>query len=697
MESTPFNRQLLTLFADELAERCAEAEELLLELEAGPEEKRRPEVILGLFRLCHSMKGAASFVGVRPIEVSCHWLEDIFEAAREGTAFPQAFFGRALKILDAVAETGRMILRGEDYSGGPLSVFVDSSGQVDFPDKDEGGKDIPVPPLRTTETDGSVRVPSGKLDNLLYRSEEFLITRMRLRARTEEVAEMREAMRQFRIRNEPGVSVIKLDDVERFEGRIRRLAANLDDDLRLLEDAANMLEVEVRGARMQPFSAVCSGLHRVVRDLGLALGKQARLIVEGEDTQVDRSILGGLHDAVRHLVRNAMDHGIELPDLRRASGKAPTGTIRISASVQGDRIKVTVGDDGAGMDVAKLRARAEELGLKIGDEDRDAYLTVFNPGFSTAGEVTEVSGRGIGLDIVKDAVEKLRGFIDVTSQPGQGTTFTLALPLSLTSTRALLVTAGKKKFAIEAAGIRRIVDFNPKMVEVRSTRSFYVEDGNRMPFLDLTQWMRLLGREKGDGFGIILGTAENETFLRVESIIGDQEILVRPLGPRLAGMRSYDGGTILPDGEIVLAINIASLLEAAVDPSQSPRKKVRRRRKRILVADDSSSTRAVQKILLEEDGYEVVLAGDGTEAWDLLRNHGADAVVADIDMPGLDGFALTEHIRKSERFRRLPVILVSSRANEADIGRGRRAGADAYLTKSTFEHRILVEELKKLL
>lgn len=702
MLANPFNRQLLNLFADELTDRCSEAEVLILELEASPEDARRSEIILNLFRLCHSMKGAASFVGVKPIEIVCHWLEDNFEAARSGGQLPTQFIENALEIIDAVSQTAQIILRGDDFHKGPISRFLKTTPngeEFKSPEIEQTNTElhngVPMPPIRTSDVDGSVRIPFNKLDELLYRSEELIITKLRLRDRTREIAELLEAGRQYRINNEPGVSVVQVDDLNRFDRMVRTIASNLEHDLKYLETATDMLESEVRNVVMQPFSVVCGGLFRVVRDLGLGLEKKTKLVVIGEDTQIDRSILGGLHDALRHLVRNAMDHGIESPAARRALGKPSTGCITISAKVSGDRLKVTVKDDGAGLDPDRLRQRASELGLSIGEDERDAHLSVFNPGFSTARTITQVSGRGLGLDIVKSAVERMRGFIDVTSVKNEGTTFTLALPLSLTSTRAIIVTAGNKKFAIDAAAIRRIVDHDPTKVLHRGERSFYAYDHGNIPYLDLTRWMKVIRRTEGKGFGIIMGTSEHETMICVENILSDHEILLRPLGHRLSGLRHYDGATILPSGEVVLVLNIASLLETASAQSRVQIDHPRYHRKRILVADDSSSTRAVQKVLLEEDGYEVMLAADGSEAWDILGTHRIDAVVADVDMPNMDGFALTRCIRTSPRHRNLPVILVSARSRDSDIEEGLNAGANTYLTKSTFEHKKLLSELRK--
>lgn len=727
MTDDTVNRQLMSLFADEVQERAREIERTLLALEDAADPAARSELLTALLRITHSLKGAAGLVEVRSVETVCHSMEELFAEARQtGRDLPRPTLNVLLRATDAILETGRMLGRGESLPPDHLRSVINNVTETIATAESIASTtaEMPAPahllPAPDTHGDWSVSVPAEKLDSLLYRSAELLTLRPRGAMRSAQARALHKLSAQLRMSQmspgprtgyaanlavltsplEPGLA----DWIVELESGLRNLADDLADDGRLLERAAAMLDDEVRRIRMQPFAHACQGLERLVRDMAGNQQKLADLSVEGADIEIDRSIVGGLRDALRHLVRNAMDHGIETPGERRSKGKRVTGKIIIAASLRGDRLRIRVEDDGRGLNLAWLREHAP-AGDVAGPEDEDSLLRqIFLPGVSSAPVVTEVSGRGMGLDIVKSAVERLRGTVEVEHEPGYGTTFILTLPLTLTTIRGLLVLAREQIFVLDTAAVRRVTKVSADDIRFASGRAFVSLDGRTVPALDLAAWLRLRParsrRNQSKAPVVILGRAGKETALFVDGVVGEQELLIRGLGRRLAGIRTYSGGAILPDGGVALVLNSAAISDSAVsrteptilDQEEHPRAKVK-----LLVVDDSLTVRTLEKVLLEAAGYEVVTAADGLEAWEVLQARGADAVIADVDMPGMDGFTLTEQIRASRDHAKLPIILVTAREAPHERARGIQLGADAYLLKSAFDQRELLGALGQVL
>jgi two-component system chemotaxis sensor kinase CheA len=404
-------------------------------------------------------------------------------------------------------------------------------------------------------------------------------------------------------------------------------------------------------------------------------------------------------------VRNAVSHGVEDPAARRAAGKPERGLVTVSAEVYGDFVSVAVSDDGAGVRVGEERERARRMGLAAEDDDREALRLIFTPGFSTSRSVTEVSGRGIGLDVVSSAIEGLHGRVDVASRPGAGTRFTLTLPLTLGLVRALLVSAGGAVVAmpsasvlalrrarvdeLRSAGGRDVLPFGGELVQTASLASTLGTPDEAPTSPDAKLLM------------VVVAAAGRVVAFTVRELLAEREVVVRPFGPRIRRLRHFSGATVLPDGRVALVLNAADAVRTALaSPGQGlagTREAQARARRRLLVADDSVTTRSLVKSILEAAGFEVVAAADGAEAWDLLRERGADLVVSDVQMPRMDGFELTEAIRASSQFRRLPVVLVTSLDSESDRLRGVEAGADAYIVKSAFDQARLLEVIGQLI
>jgi len=590
---------------------------------------------------------------------------------------------------------------------------------------------------------GFVRVPAEKLDALLTYSGELLVARRRVESRTSELDAIREFLGRWkteRRRCDRALRTLKLaenggrcgvpsmagtgdgkllprpaavvlgqidDNLRRLEKDLERFAMVLTSDGRQLDQVADLLDDAVRRLRMLPFAEACQGLDRLVRDLARASGKEVVLLVEGGQVELDRSILEGLRDPLYHLVRNAVDHGIETPDQRQAAGKLAQGRITLAAALRGTQVEVVVADDGRGLDLEAVRQQVRQQGLGEPPDERDLASCIFLPGFSTASLITSVSGRGVGLDVVKSQVELLHGTIDLSFTAGQGTRFALAVPLTLTTLRALLVEAGEQTFAWASTNVQRLVRIGPDDIRMVGGREMLVNGKSLLPMASLAETLGLPATTAagagGKRPGLIVAAAERRMVFVVDELIAEQEIVVKGLGDRIRRVRNFSGATILPSGRIALVLNAAALIRAAMSqsvgptPAPVPAMTGSLARKRLLVVDDSVTTRSLEKSILEAAGYEVVTAADGEAGWKLLQERDVDLVITDIEMPRMDGFELTEAIRRSKRSHELPVILISARSSDRDKARGIEVGADAYIVKSTFDQKELLEALGQLL
>jgi len=504
------------------------------------------------------------------------------------------------------------------------------------------------------------------------------------------------------------------DRLGRLGHDLERLTAVLDQDgrrLAYLDQVARQLDAEVRRVRMLPFAEACQGLERAVRDLAQAGGKQVELVVEGGRVELDRSVLEGLKDPLNHLVRNAVDHGIEPPERRRAAGKLPAGRVTVAAELRGSQVEVVVADDGAGLDLDAVRAVARQRGLADLPDGRDLAHLIFLPGFSTAPIITDVSGRGVGLDVVKQRVEQLHGTIELSSETGRGTRFTLAVPLTLTTIRAVLVVAGGQAFAFPTTNVRKLILVDLDDVRRAGGREVLVTEGEGAPLLvaALAEALglavpKLVGAPApGRRPALVVAAGERRMAFVVDELMTEQEVMVKGLGARIRRVRNVSGGTILPSGRVALVLNVAQLVRSALGRAPGATlapaapAAVPAAAKRLLVVDDSITTRTLEKSLLEAAGYQVATAVDGADAWRLLQEQGADLVLSDVEMPGMDGLELTEAIRASPRFADLPVVLLTARASAHDKARGVAVGADAYLVKDEFDQKAMLETVAQLL
>ena len=746
MDAEELGRRLRATFTLEIDEQVQTLNRDLLALEKATDGPEMAELVRSIFRAVHSLKGAARSAGVATVEEVCHRVEEILSRARDGhVAVDAGLLSVLFSTADLLGDAAERLREGSEPAAATLEGFFDRLDAFEpgsVPAAVEGGTwetgpavasdasppaapfPEPASPRETAVVSDAaadrpratpaVRVAAEKLDALLATSGELLVARHRVSSRPGEVGALRELVRGTRAEcaelqrgRAASTSPERIGTLlQRLDRELERLARSLRADDRRIEQLSASLDADVRRVRMLPFSDACQGFDRMTRDLARASGKEVELVVDDGGVELDRAIIERLRDPLRHLVRNAIDHGIEAPEIRRGKGKPPEGRVTVRAALRGARVEVVVGDDGQGLDLDALREQARRRHLPEPPDARGLAQLVFLPGLSTASMITDVSGRGVGLDVVKSQVESLHGSVEIAAGPRHGTSFTLTVPLTLSVLRALLFRAGGHIFALPSHQVSKLVRIGSDALRSVQGRDVLFLEGAPMAVVPLAA---ALGLESApplpDGRLVVLVVAagsERVGFI-VEELLAEQDVMVKNLGRRIGRLRRVSGATILPHGGVALVLSGGHLARAALSAPASVARPVAHagasssRRRRLLVVDDSITTRSLEKSILEAAGYEVTAVADGEAAWELLRRQAVDLVVSDVDMPRLDGVELTARLRSSEGFRDLPVILLTARESEADRARGAAAGANAYLVKSAFDQRSLLETIAQLL
>lgn len=701
-------RKLLSAYVDELEVHVAALNEGLLAFERGGAPAGNDELLHALFRTIHTIKGSSRAAGATLVEQTSHRFENVLARLREHRLAPSpALFELLFAVTDAIAESGERLRRGEPDSGGALDALSVRLETVtgDTETAGQARADVSLAPTNTAAAPATLRIDPERIDAIIAQTSELIATQGRLRERADELADLQRGLASA-LRGR--ATTTGTDERPQREARLlasleRVLASFREDQRRLALDIATV-DASARGLRMVAFGEIVPGLERLVRDVSAAANKRVELVVEGLDVQVDRAVLGGLRPALLHLVRNAIDHGLEPGDARAAAGKGEVGRVRIGARHRGAEIVVTVEDDGAGVDLDSVRAQLARRGLAVPARDDEVLRSIFGAGFSTARLITDLSGRGVGLDVVKRNIEAMRGTIDLLSRAGRGTTFSLVVPLTLTSLRGLLVRCRKQLFVVPGTAVLRLMRVGKSEVGLVGGVATALFDGAPVAVVSLAEVLGL-GEPRDlstDKVPAIVVVAEgSRVALLVDEVLEERDLLVQSVGRRLAGAAAVSGATVLADGRLALSLNMSEVVQRSrvgLRTSTGARERETTNRKRdILLADDSLTTRTLERSILEAAGYEVRAAGDGEEAFRLLTEHGADLVVSDVEMPLLDGFSLTARIRATPRFRELPVILLTALGSDADKARGLEVGADAYLVKSAFDQENLLETIRQLL
>jgi two-component system chemotaxis sensor kinase CheA len=583
----------------------------------------------------------------------------------------------------------------------------------------------------------TIRVATGKLDALMTQAGELLVAGLKIDQRLNDVNDIGRTIEDWNrewlkvraansnVLHDSEIEALRplLKLLDMSQDRLRQLSAQIGDlrrgfarDALHLSRVTNDLGEGVMKVRMLPVSTVFDAFPRMVRDLARDNGKEIELKMEGGETELDRKVLEEIKDPLMHLLRNAVDHGIEKPDERLKAGKPRVGTITLRAFQKGNNIVIEVADDGGGIHRNKVKQAALKTGLIGGDEidtlsDDEALRLIFAPGLSTRSIITDISGRGVGMDVVRKNVEALQGQVDVDSTVSVGTTMTLTLPLTLATTQELLIQIGEQTFGIPIAAVERIIRITPKDIATVEGRQAMVVDHEPVSLVKLATVLEMPIAVPASNPDeklpvVILGAAKRRIAFLVDAVVGQQETVVKSLGKQLSRVRNVAGATILGTGQVIMTLNPSDLMKSArgMEGKAMSARPVKAHNSKdikhptVLIVDDSLSTRTLEKNILETAGYKVQVATDGLEAMSVLNaNGGVDLIVSDVLMPRMGGFELTQAVKADAKLRKIPVVLVTSLDSRADKERGIEVGADAYLVKSNFDQANLLQTIEQLI
>ena len=699
-------------------------------------------------RASHSLKGAARIVGLNVGVEVAHAMEDCFVGAQRGSiVLGPAQIDVLLQgadLLKRIAQTPESSI--PEWAGEKrmeVDVFLGAlrdavAGARDTGSQSSGARgrppELPVetPQLTNVEegdgVDRVLRVTAEQLNRLLGLAGESLVESRWFKPFAESL------LRLKRLHNSAAASIDTFREAlsdqvlsERGESALADVEQRIDECHQLLaqqlvemdmfdsrsSNLAHRLYDSALSCRMRPFADGVRALPRMVRDVGRTLGKQVILEIVGETTQVDRDILEKLDAPLGHLLRNAVDHGIESPEERVAAGKPAEGTVRLEARHSAGLLLITVTDDGRGVDLAKLREAIvlrkltnTETAQKLSEAELLEFL--FLPAFTMTDTVTEISGRGVGLDVVQNMIKQVRGTIRVSSEVGTGTRFQMQLPLTLSVVRTLLVEIGGEPYAFPLAHIVRTLKLQRESIEVLEGRQHFNLNGR---VVGLVSAQQVFGGDGPKVTGaelpvIILGDPANSYGLVTDRFLGERDLVVQPLDKRLGKIKDIAAGSLMEDGSPVLIVDIDDMLRSVEKfvstgrlnkVEESAGGEVRNARRRVLVVDDSLTVRELQRKLLDQAGYEVEIAVDGVDGWNAVRAGHFDLIVTDIDMPRMDGIELVKLIKEDPKLGKLPVMIVSYKDREEDRRRGLEAGADYYLTKGSFHDDTLQQAVADLI
>lgn len=641
--------QVRRLFAQEAEVRLAELGRLLLELERHPDDE---SLVRSIFRELHTLKGSAAVAGLDDVSRLAHALEELVEKVQTGSQ----------PITPAVIDS---LLRGSDELG--VAVSVAASDET-----------VPAtgvqaePSANDTHTGGAavIMVPVDRLEELTRLIGETTSAHLRV-------------------------------------GRLLKDRFDVDPatcaEFNELSRSLNDLHDRAMRTQMVPVSTITDQLARAVRDLARSRGKEVRWEIHGADTELDRNVLHQLSDSLTHLVRNAVDHGIESPADREHAGKSREAVLRLHAMQLGSEVIIAVTDDGRGIDVEGVEREASRLGVPTDGLTEDELVALmFQPGLSTTDLVTDLSGRGVGLDVVRANVAAAGGRVEVHTERGSGTEFRIIVPITMAVLRCLIVETGGQRFALPFHRVLLTRSHQSSDVAHAEGREMVWFDGQPVPVDTLADVIDLSGERVVSGPLVVLSDTSRRHAFTVDRLIGQRDVVVKAMSPLLPHLAAVAGAGVEADGSILVVLDPPGLIERArrssrTAPSKSPDGETGPARPRVLVVDDALVVRELQRAILQRAGFDVRVAADGQQALAQLAEQPCDLVVTDIEMPRMDGFALTAAIRGHPTLANIPVLIVSSRSSDADRRRGLDAGADGYITKSSFDESGLLTAVNRLI
>jgi len=706
-----------------------------------------PKGLETLMRAAHSLKGAARIVGIDAAVDVAHAMENCFVAAQGGTLILRR--SQVDILLEGVDLLGKIAQAPE--SAIPVSAYVARlNAALECPPEPRPAAEVPAkpqvpacdsasngttpPPSNAASANGAndvdrvLRVTANHLDRLLGLAGEsrvearwldpFARSLIRLKRMQIDLARsldtVHDSLTSVRLDEQ---TQSRIAEVRSKAAECRQFLAERLVDLEMFDrrsaNLSHRLYDEALACRMRPFADGAQGFPRMVRDVARSLGKEVRLTILGEQTQVDRDVLEKLEAPLNHMLRNAIDHGIESPEQRTALGKPAEGTIWLEARHSAGMLLITLRDDGRGIDVESVRKAVVERKLTNAEtaaemRDFELFDFLFLPGFTLKKTVTEISGRGVGLDVVLDMMKRLRGTIRISSEAGKGTIFQLQLPLTLSVLRALLVEIAGEPYGVPLAAITRTIKLPKVNIATIEGRQHFEFEGQRVGLVTANQvFAKAEPGLRGDHelSVIVVGERGERYGLIVDRFLGERELVVQPLDSRLGKIKDISAGALTDDGTPLLIVDTEDLMRSVQKLSAAGRLSnawnaeapEQTKRKRVLVVDDSLTVRELERKLLEARGYEVEVAVDGMDGWNAARTNPHDLIITDVDMPRMDGIELVSLIRKDPGLKSKPVMIVSYKDREQDRARGLEAGADYYLTKGSFHDETLVQAVSDLI
>jgi two-component system chemotaxis sensor kinase CheA len=711
----------------------------LLELEASTTSDDRKRLIDTVFRAAHSLKGAARAVNFTEIESTCQALEDTLARWKKGTeTLSQGALDAALALLDSISNVLRVddssAVRSARSSPPPL-VALASTPASPAVEESVALESVPAVTAERAVGEDTVRIAVRKLDLQLLEAEEMLAAKQLIGQRALELAALTQQLdsvsREWRkiqpharaLRRLPEHTALaefldwNHDQHRALENKMAALRRSAEQDRLTIGRQVDDLLADAKRLLMLPLATLGALLPKIVRDLCRDQGKEAKLIIQGDSIEIDKRILEEMKDPLIHLLRNSVDHGVEPPTRRRELGKPVSATIKLSiVRTSSEQVCIEVSDDGAGFDAAQLKATAIKRGLVTqecaqGLDEMQAMELAFESDVSTSPIITRLSGRGLGLAIVRERAQKLGGKVGIESRLGQGTTIRMLLPLTLATFRGVLIAVGGQRFIVPTADIERVGRYRPEDLKTVEGRETIVFGGRTVALVRLTDVLGLpamtANRSATSTAVVLLGRAEQIVAFEIDAVLDEQEVLVKPFAKPLVRVRNISGATILGSGDVVPVLRVSDLLlgarqagtplRAASDASAAVSSATTSPAKRVLLAEDSITSRMLLKGILESAGFMVTTAVDGMDAFTALRTEKFDLLVSDVEMPRLNGFDLTARIRADRKLAELPIVLVTALATRADRERGVEVGANAYLIKSSFDQSNLLDIVRRLL
>jgi len=733
----PIDSEMFSLFLIELLNSLQVIGNNLLDIEDNPEDKNLLEAMM---RAAHSIKGAARMIGIEAVVKLSHSMEDVFVAAQNNK------INLAKDTIDHLFVCVDILKKLEDRSSIEVKNWSEESTEsvhqyIHVLRLIQSGASAPIPKLKVTtkttspdsenkpkpNTENIVRVSADRINKLVGLAGELTVT-------TNWVREYSDSMLQLKRKHNEILDQVErlrslLDDsshteverklvtdlqhnAENYRESLTTHIFSLDNFDRRSSSLSSQINHEVISSRMRPFSDSTQGYKRMVRDISSSLNKKVTLEIHGENTAVDRDILEKLDAPLNHMIRNAIDHGIESPEDRLAKGKPEIGTITINASHQAGRLLIQVKDDGRGVDIENLRKKI--LGKKLVNEQMAESLSktelldfLFLPSFSTRSEVTELSGRGVGLDIVHSALQEIRGKLHADTEIDNGMEINMELPLTLSVIRSLLVKIENELYAFPLAKIQSLFTIKKQDISILEDKQYITINNKHIGLIHCAQILGEQTKKSNDEQipVIIIGDWNMSYGLVVDELIGEKSLALRTLNKKLGKIKDISAAALTDDGEPVLVFDTDDLLQSIQDIisgknlykigaiNEFDTSSI----KRVLIVDDSLTVREIEKKLLESKGYIVDVAVDGVDGWNIVRNGNYDLVISDVDMPRMNGIELIKLIKADISLSTLPVMMVSYKDRAEDKQKGLEAGADYYLTKGSFHDDTLVEAVVDLI